>query len=111
MPTPTEVLALAQDEAFLSRVTLAFATAAYGILAPPNPAPADPVRLKQLQAARLVSEPGKTRELARQSLTFVLGAPAVIAAGAAVSDQDLATIVTTIVTATTEYAALGGTLE
>ncbi|NOT08946.1 MAG: hypothetical protein HOP28_12175 [Gemmatimonadales bacterium] len=109
MPTPTELLQLAQEESFVARVTVAFASVAYASLSPTEGV--DPeIRKKQLEAARRLANPAQARELAKSSMTFILGAAAVQSAGAEVTDEALIAVVQTVAAALTEYATLGGAL-
>lgn len=108
--TPLE---LATDETFLQRVALAYASVAHAVLTTPTPAPPDAVRLKQLEAVRRLGSVGQVRALAGDSLALVLGSPEVLTALATntpISDANLLTVAGRILTAYTEYAALGGTL-
>jgi hypothetical protein len=108
-PTPVELFALARDEAFTMRVTVAFAGVIYALLTVTTKA--DPeIRKKQLEAIRKLSAPDKLKELTLASMSLVIGAPEVQVAGAAVTDPNLAVVVGKIAEGLSEYAALGGTL-
>ena len=104
---------LITDDAFHQRVMIAFARTAHGALTVGSPAPPDAVRLKQLEAVRRLSSPQAIRQVALDSLALVIGAPEVLTALATdtlPTDADLLTVAGRILTAYTEYAALGGSL-
>lgn len=106
--TAQDLVALAENEDFLRRATVAFANVAHSVLTPgQNPPPATD-RLKQLEVLRTISGLAKLRELVNASTGLIVGAPEVIAAGANVTDADLVKVAQRILLAFQEFATLGG---
>src|SRR5262245_38459802 len=113
MATAEEILALQTDPVFLARLTVAFSQAAYAAAtAAPDPQ-ATPEQIKTgMDALKFLVDngPAQAQEDLKKSLMLVLGAPAIAADGAAISDADLLAIAQTLLQTYVAYRAVGGTL-
>lgn len=106
MPSPID---LTKDPDFLARIKLLFAAASYQS-AITSEGKAPDVRLRELQGLVQALAPVQADFLVQKAALLVVGSPEVMAAGAEVSDQDLASVVGRVLAAFQEYSALGGSL-
>ena len=113
MATAQEILDLQTDPEFLARLTVAFSQVAYlAATSPVDPDTKPEQRKGRLEAVKFLVDagPALAQEELKKSLMLVLGAPAIVANGAKVTDEELVEIAGKLLQTFEAFREAGGTL-